>query len=123
MRRSRRDSPASRSTSGGRSPTPTRRGPAAQPIDVGWEFADADADAVAADFAASIDWGDGTNSPGSVSSSCIGEQCFFLVGASHTYATGGTFTAIAHVTDLVGRDDGGGSTVDIANTVHVGACL
>ena len=48
---------------------PFASGLAGQPIDVGCEFADADPDAVAADFAASIDWGDGTSSPGSLPSS------------------------------------------------------
>jgi hypothetical protein len=88
-------------------------------IDVEWQFSDADPDALPDDFAASITWGDGTTSSGTISSTCLGQQCFFLVGDSHSYAKPGTYAATAHVTDLVGRNDGGGSTVDIPATVQV----
>jgi hypothetical protein len=88
-------------------------------VSVGWDFSDADPGAVASDFTAAVDWGDGTTSSGGVTPTCAGQQCFFLVGGSHSYGKLGTFVATAHVRDLVGRNDGGGSTVDIPATVQV----
>ena len=91
------------------------------PISVGWEFSDADPAALPSDFAASIAWGDGTTSSGTIQSTCLAQQCFFLVGGGHSYAKRGTFVATAHVTDVVGRNDSGGATVDIPATITIGA--
>src|SRR5205823_3523546 len=46
-------------------------------------------------YSATIDWGDGLSSPGSVSGG-------FTVSGSHTYANGGTFTITVTI-----RDEGG----------------
>jgi hypothetical protein len=49
----------------------------------------------AGDFTATIDWGDGTTTPGTVS----GGNGSFTVSGTHTYADEGTFTATATLTD------------------------
>jgi PKD repeat protein len=51
---------------------------------------------VASDFTATIDWGDGTTTPGTVSGSTGGP---FTISGSHTYADEGTFTVTATFSD------------------------
>jgi alpha-tubulin suppressor-like RCC1 family protein len=95
-------------------------GTAGSPIAVFWDFGDADAGAVASDFAATIDWGDGSTSSGGVTQSCVGQRnCTFLVGGIHDYLEAGTFHAMAHVKDVLGRNDTGGSSVDIPGTIVI----
>jgi hypothetical protein len=60
-------------------------------------FTDTYAGNVAADFVATIDWGDGTTTVGTVS----GASGAFTVDGSHTYATGGTDTINVSVADDV----------------------
>jgi hypothetical protein len=58
-----------------------------------------------ADFAATIDWGDGTTDSGAAVT-VTGGSGFFTVSGSHTYADEGTLTATATLTDV--NDDGSG---------------
>lgn len=67
-------------------------------------FTDADPGGVASDYAATIDWGDGSSSAGAISGSTGG----FTVAGSHTYAAG---TATSHPVTVTIRDAGGASTV------------
>jgi hypothetical protein len=70
------------------------------------EFTDANTNAPASDFTASINWGDGNTSTGTVTAQGNG---VFLVGGSHTYATAGTYPISVTI-----NDDGGSQTT--ANT-------
>ena len=66
-------------------------------------FTDANPFAPVTDFTATIDWGDGTTSPGTVSGPTGGP---FTVSGSHNYLTGGPHTIKVHIVD------DGGSTAD-----------
>jgi streptogramin lyase len=72
------------------------------PCVVTFGFSDANPGATAADFAATIDWADGSSSAGVVSMSGGG----FVVSGSHAYSDGGSGHAIT-----VKVSDDGGSTV------------
>lgn len=61
-------------------------------------FIDADPNGTVADYTASIDWGDGTSSPGSVTQGA-GE---FDVNGSHTYANLGPYQVTVNVCDVGG---------------------
>ena len=63
---------------------------------------DGDPAAPLSDFTATVDWGDGSSSSGTVS----GSSGDYLVAGSHTYASTGYFPVKVHV------DDVGGSTAD-----------
>lgn len=71
-------------------------------------FTDADPDGTASDYSATIDWGDGTTSAGT-----IGGTGPFTVSGSHTYGTTGPHTVTTHVCDI------GGSCADATTTVLV----
>ncbi|HWB13519.1 MAG TPA: DUF4214 domain-containing protein [Pirellulales bacterium] len=73
-------------------------------------FTDANPGATGSDFTASIDWGDGTTTAGTVASNGSGG---FSVNGTHTYAASGTDTILVHVADL------GGSTADATSTATV----
>jgi hypothetical protein len=62
-------------------------------------FADADPNGGPRDFSAAIDWGDGTTSAGTISSSAAGG---FAVSGTHTYATSGAFLIRVTVIDFGG---------------------
>jgi hypothetical protein len=66
------------------------------------KFTDANTSATTADFTATIDWGDGNTSGGTVS----GSGASYSVSGSHTYTTTGYFTIKTHIVD------DGGSTAD-----------
>jgi uncharacterized repeat protein (TIGR01451 family) len=57
----------------------------------------------AGDWSATIDWGDGTQTAGTVAGSDFGEQCApdFRVDGTHTYAQPGTYTMVVRVDDNV----------------------
>jgi hypothetical protein len=76
-------------------------------------FTDTDTANVASDFVATIDWGDGTTSPGTVAGG--GGTC--TVSGSHTYAASGTFT----VTVTLADDAPGTATAAVASTANVSA--
>src|SRR5205823_2233782 len=75
-------------------------------------FTEPDASALAAQYSASIDWGDGSVTSGTVSGPTGGP---FTVSGSHTYATGGPHTIQVHIVD-----DGGSTanTGDCSVTVY-----
>jgi hypothetical protein len=70
-------------------------------------FKDANAYAKAGDFTASIDWGDGTSSAGTVSADNMG---FDVIG-THTYSDPGPHTAAVTINDI------GGSTAQVSSVV------
>jgi hypothetical protein len=72
-------------------------------------FTDANPDATAADFTATIDWGDGTSSAGTVAVDGGG----FSVDGAHTYAEEGQYTVGVSI------DDQGGSTAGTSGTAMV----
>jgi|GEM_PF-3048825 len=73
-------------------------------------FADSDPGGTAADYTATIDWGDGSPpSPGAVTASGVG----FAVGGSHTYASAGAHTATVTIADA------GGAGASAADSVTV----
>jgi len=59
-------------------------------------FTDSDATQPASNFTATIDWGDGTSSVGTVT----GASGSFTVAGTHTYADAGSFAVTTSVTDL-----------------------
>jgi uncharacterized repeat protein (TIGR01451 family) len=74
-------------------------------------FSDGNPLATASDFSATIDWGDGTTTSGSVSAAASG----FQVTGSHTYATSGGETITVAVSDV------GGSSATITTSATVAA--
>ncbi len=58
---------------------------------------DPDTNAMASEYSASIDWGDGITSAGTVSGPQGGP---FTVTGSHSYAEEGTYTVMVHITDI-----------------------
>lgn len=72
-------------------------------------FTDADSSLTAASFSATVQWGDGTSSNGSVSSNGAGG---FAVSGSHAYADEGTYIVTVSVTGTGGSP---GTGVGLAN--------
>ncbi len=60
-------------------------------------FTDADSKAVAGDYAVTIQWGDGTSSPGTITGDGKGN---FTVSGCHTYAEEGPSTITVTITDV-----------------------
>jgi hypothetical protein len=73
-------------------------------------FTDADTNAAATDFKASIDWGDGTTTAGAVTTAASGG---FTVSGSHAYAGGGTQSVKITIADV------GGSTATAISAAAV----
>jgi len=78
-------------------------------------FTDTNTAGVASDFTATIDWGDGTTTAGTVS----GGGGTFTVSGTHTYATSGTFNVVVTLTD----DPPGTATATTTSTANVSAPL
>jgi hypothetical protein len=76
-------------------------------------FTDTNTANVAGDLTATIDWGDGTTSAGTVS----GGGGAFTVSGSHTYASSGTFPVAVTLTD----DSPGTATARVTSTANVAA--
>jgi hypothetical protein len=74
-------------------------------------FTDPDTTAVPTDYTASIDWGDGATTSGTIS----GGSGSFTVSANHTYVEDGTFTATVTVTDA----DNPGNTGKATSTATI----
>ena len=72
-------------------------------------FADADPKGTVSDYSATVDWGDGKTSAGTVSAVSGG----FAVSGSHTYAQTGPYTIRVHITDA------GGATADATSQILV----
>jgi hypothetical protein len=83
-------------------------------------FTDDDPGGTASDYAVTIEWGDGSSSAGSVSGPSNGK---FSVNGSHTYATPGTYSIFATVTDQSTQGGSGGqspSSTSAFTTANVG---
>jgi PKD repeat protein len=76
-------------------------------------FADGDPTATSADYAVSIEWGDGATSSGSVS----GANGSFEVRGTHMYATAGTYAVKVTVTKSGGKETSTTSTANVAPAV------
>lgn len=74
-------------------------------------FTDADAGAVPSDYSATIDWGDGASSTGSIG----GTAGDFSVTGSHTYAKYGDYAVTTQITDL----DNPGDTATATSTATI----
>jgi streptogramin lyase len=70
-------------------------------------FTDADPTGTAADYTAMIAWGDGQQSPGTITPAGNGA---FAVSVSHVYLAAGRYALTVTVTDQANRQDIGGST-------------
>ncbi|GAC1465783.1 MAG: hypothetical protein NVSMB9_05700 [Isosphaeraceae bacterium] len=66
-------------------------------------FTDADPKAVAGDFTATIDWGDGAPSVGTVTSAGSANGTLFRVTGSHTYSEEGTYSLSVTIIDTAGK--------------------
>ncbi len=74
-------------------------------------FTDADPAGTALDYTAAINWGDGSNSAGTVSPVPGG----FAVTGSHTYAAGGTYSTSVTIDDVGGATATATSNANVAN--------
>jgi hypothetical protein len=77
-------------------------------------FTDANPGATTADFTATINWGDGTTSSGTVSGPTGGP---FTVSGTHTYPSSGTFNTYTISTSI--SDDGGSTAATTASGCNV----
>src|SRR6476469_4719760 len=75
----------------------------------GSHFVDADPHGAPGDYSVTIDWGDGTTSPGTTSAAGDG----FDVAGPHTYASPGAYTAHTAVADKGGASASASSTVTV----------
>jgi hypothetical protein len=82
-------------------------------------FTDPDAGATAAEYSATIDWGDGNTSAGAITGSTGGP---FTVAASHTYADEGTYVVGVTITDVdAGQGDAHGTSSVVVSDAALGA--
>jgi uncharacterized repeat protein (TIGR01451 family) len=81
--------------------------PLGSPTNVSFGFTDDNSAAPLSDFTATIDWGDGSSSPGTVG----GSGGSYTASGSHTYAAAGPYTITVTVVD-----DGGSMTSASAST-------
>jgi uncharacterized repeat protein (TIGR01451 family) len=77
------------------------------PTNASFSFSDDNTGAPVSDFTATIDWGDGSNSPGVLS----GSGGSYVASGSHTYAAAGAYTITVTVVD-----EGGSTTSAAAGT-------
>ena len=82
-------------------------------------FTDADPNGTLSDYAATVDWGDGTSSAGAVAATSGG----FMVNGSHTYAQEGTFTVTVTVADVGGSSATATSAADVAPAAISGTAV
>ncbi len=89
---------------------PTIDGTAGEPVTATVDtFADTDPGGITSDFNTSINWGDGTQSPGHVT----GTPASFSVTGVHTYMRAGVFGVQTQVSDLGGSTQSGRATIVI----------
>ncbi|MDB5387996.1 MAG: conserved repeat domain, partial [Planctomycetaceae bacterium] len=74
-------------------------------------FTDADSNGSVGDFSASIDWGDGVTSTGSIASAVGGG---FSVSGAHTYANPGAFSVRVDIADIDGETLSVNGSVQVA---------
>lgn len=74
-------------------------------------FTDGNPEATASQFSATINWGDGTTSTGTIAAAGNG----FGVSGSHTYTVPGTYTVTVAVTDVGGAKASGTLTATVAD--------
>jgi streptogramin lyase len=79
-------------------------------------FTDGDTTAAPADFTATIDWGDGTRTGGTVAAAS-GQPGGFVVSGSHTFATAGGYTATVTITDTNTTSSVGGNIATAVDPV------
>ncbi len=79
------------------------------------QFADTDTVSTASDFSATINWGDGTTTAGTVS----GGAGAFQVGGTHTYVSDGSYSVIVTLSD----DAPGTATATVTSTANVTSTL
>lgn len=72
-------------------------------------FSDTDSSAVASDYAAQVDWGDGSTSIGHIVAGANG----FVVAGQHAYSHAGRFSVLTTVTDLGGSTETGRMTITV----------
>jgi virginiamycin B lyase len=89
-------------------PIPTAQGTLMTFSGIPGSFHDSDSAATASDFAATIVWGDGATTAGSISTTFGGG---FNVNGTHTYSATGTYTITVFITDISSSNDLGGSTL------------
>lgn len=77
-------------------------------------FSDADPAGVVGDYAATINWGDGTQTAGNISTTASG----FTVSGSHNYATNGTWSPVTTITDRGGATASATTTVNVTSSGH-----
>jgi N-acetylneuraminic acid mutarotase len=82
-------------------------------------FTDADPGAVPSDYTATISWGDGTSSPGTVAYSGVGT--LFYVFGSHTYAVEGQYLLGLTVADQGGAASVNDTATSLASLMTVGS--
>ncbi len=74
-------------------------------------FTDADPAGTAKDYTATINWGDGNTSPGTIAPAAGGG---FAVTGSHTYAAGGTYATSVAISDTGGASATATSSANVA---------
>ena len=79
-------------------------------------FTDANPNALASDFTATINWGDGTNTTGTVVAQ---NGSAFAVDGAHTYADEGKYTVDVSITDVGGSTASATSNANIADAAII----
>jgi cyclophilin family peptidyl-prolyl cis-trans isomerase len=79
-------------------------------------FTDSDPNGTLSDYTATINWGDGVTSAGTISA---GSNGMFDVQGSHTYSTAGSFTISVAINDVNSAGDVPGSTTNVTTTATV----
>jgi hypothetical protein len=82
-------------------------------------FIDANPKAALSDFMATINWGDGTNSIGTITENAG----VFSVAGTHTYVKDGQHTSVVAITDIGGSTAQATSTVEVAPTLSAGGAV
>jgi hypothetical protein len=82
-------------------------------------FTDADPNAQAGNYLATIDWGDGTQLDTGNITQPGGPGTPFFVDFMHSYNNAGTFTVHVHIVDMGGLNDNGGAFADAFSTATV----